>query len=58
MFFSVPLVDWLCAHRQVSFIGRCFLDINSLALKIRRVASFGYSVSARLGRLAQPETSF
>ncbi len=52
-FFFVPLADWFGACRQVGFIGRCFLDIYSLALEIRRIASINFQVSAKLGHLAQ-----
>ncbi|WP_206604797.1 hypothetical protein, partial [Vibrio vulnificus] len=52
-FFFVPLADWFCARRQVSFSGRCFSDTYSLALKIQRVASINFRASARLGWLAQ-----
>ncbi len=41
--------------RQVGFIGRCFSDTYSLALKIQSVASINFRASARLGRLAQSE---
>ncbi|WP_206604305.1 hypothetical protein, partial [Vibrio vulnificus] len=53
-FFFVPLADWFCACRQVDFIGRCFSDTYSLALKIQRIASINFRVSTRLGWLAQP----
>ncbi|EPT2695011.1 hypothetical protein ACVP1L_004250, partial [Vibrio vulnificus] len=44
--------------RQVGFCGRYFLDIHSWALKIQRVASINFRVSARLGRVAQSEIHF
>ncbi|MEK0272668.1 hypothetical protein WM008_23970, partial [Vibrio vulnificus] len=56
--FFVPSVDWFFACRQVDFIGRCFSDTYSLALKIHSVASINFQVSARLGRLAQSEIHF
>ncbi|MGR3096279.1 hypothetical protein ABMY03_22165, partial [Vibrio vulnificus] len=37
----------------VGFFERCFPDTYSLALKILRVASIDFRVSARLGGLAQ-----
>ncbi|WP_219585136.1 hypothetical protein, partial [Vibrio parahaemolyticus] len=46
--FFVPLADWFCICRQVGFSGRCFPDTYSLALKIQRVASINFQVSARL----------
>ncbi|MBE3659067.1 hypothetical protein BOO92_20610 [Vibrio navarrensis] len=39
--------------RQVGFIGRCFSDTYSLALKIQSVASINFQVSSRLWWLAQ-----
>ncbi len=54
-FFFVPLADWFCACRQVGFIGRYFLDINSLALETQINASISFRVNARLGQLAQSE---
>ncbi|MFQ4134669.1 hypothetical protein, partial [Vibrio vulnificus] len=57
-FFFVPSADWFCVCRQVGFSGRCFPDINSLALEIQRIASINSQASARLGRLARSETSF
>ncbi len=53
MVFFVPSAGCFCAYRQVGFIGCCFLDTYSLALKIQSVASVNFRVSARLGKLAQ-----
>ncbi|MDK2706942.1 hypothetical protein QO230_22045, partial [Vibrio vulnificus] len=52
-FFFVPLAFQFGVCRQVDFIGRCFSDPYSLALKIHRVTSINFQVSARLGWLAQ-----
>ncbi|MGR2957340.1 hypothetical protein, partial [Vibrio vulnificus] len=54
-FFFVPSADCFCVYRQVGFIGRCFPDTYSLALKIQRIASISFQASARLGQLAQSE---
>ncbi|MGR2866654.1 hypothetical protein, partial [Vibrio vulnificus] len=51
--FFVSLADCFFACRQVDFIGRCFSDTYSLALKIQSIASINFQVSARLGWLAQ-----
>ncbi|ADV86430.1 hypothetical protein VVMO6_01408 [Vibrio vulnificus MO6-24/O] len=54
-FSLFPQLFWFCARRQVGFSGRYFSDTYSLALKIQRIASINFQVSARLGRLAQSE---
>ncbi len=38
---------------KLASVGAIFLDTYSLALKIRRIASINFRVSARLGPLAQ-----
>ncbi|MCU8382751.1 hypothetical protein M2G43_21645, partial [Vibrio vulnificus] len=58
MVFFVPSAFQFGVCRQVDFIGRCFSDTYSLALKIQSVASINCRVSARLGRLAQSEIHF
>ncbi|HFQ4994830.1 TPA: hypothetical protein ACGUUK_004629, partial [Vibrio vulnificus] len=50
--FFVPAAGWFRVCRQVSFIGCCFSDTYSLALKIQRVASINFRSGAKLGRLA------
>ncbi|HGS5664601.1 TPA: hypothetical protein ACMDX1_004482, partial [Vibrio parahaemolyticus] len=57
-FFFVPSAFQFCVCRQAGFFERCFLDINSLALKALSVASIDFRVSASLGRLAQSEAYF
>ncbi|WP_446322209.1 hypothetical protein, partial [Vibrio vulnificus] len=57
-FLFVPSAFQFGVFRQVGFSGRCFPDINSLALKIQRVASINFRVSARLERLTQSEIHF
>ncbi|WP_206605427.1 hypothetical protein, partial [Vibrio vulnificus] len=56
-FFSVPSAFQFCVCRQVGFFERCFSDSYSLALKIQRVASINFRVSAMLGG-AQSEIHF
>ncbi|MGL0962129.1 hypothetical protein ACSTD9_22120 [Vibrio vulnificus] len=57
-FLFVPSAFQFGVFRQVGFSGRCFPDINSLALEIQRIASINFWASARLGQLAHLEIRF
>ncbi|EPF3150063.1 TPA: hypothetical protein ACN37W_004766, partial [Vibrio parahaemolyticus] len=59
--YGFSLFPWLISFVFVGklvFFERCFSDTYSLALKIQRVASINFRVSARLGRFAQSEIHF